>query len=153
MILPRRGVLVPEIDLGQQLKLLEVRCEIERLVARKAASQADEAERETFSTLAEGLDRAAHEDDAAAFMQLDLQFNRMTLAAARNDHATRTMRPMQGLSRRFGYRHDRETLDLERCANLHRAVAVAIAAGEPEAAAAASDLLPDYIAEFSRTTI
>ena len=153
VILPRRGVLVSEIDLGQQLRLLEVRREIERLVARKAASRADEAEREAFSTLAEGLARAAQEDDAAAFMQLDLRFNRMTLAAARNDYATRTMRLMQGLSRRFWYRHYRETLDLERCADLHRAVAEAIAAGEPEAAAAASDLLLDYIAEFSRATI
>ena len=153
VILPRRGVLVSEIDLSQQLTLLEVRREIERLIARKAASRADEAERQAFSTLADGLARAAHDNDAAAFMQLDLRFNQMTLAAARNDYATRTMRLMQGLSRRFWYRHYRETFDLGRCAHLHRAVAETIAAGEPERAAAASDALLDYIAEFSRATV
>ena len=35
-ILPRRGVIVSEIDVKSQLRLLEVRREIERLMARAA---------------------------------------------------------------------------------------------------------------------
>src|SRR5262245_3708720 len=35
-ILPRRGIIVSEINIGAQLRLLEVRREIERLVARSA---------------------------------------------------------------------------------------------------------------------
>ena len=37
-ILPRRGVLVSEIDLRSQLRLLEVRRELERLMARAAGA-------------------------------------------------------------------------------------------------------------------
>ena len=153
VILPRRGVLVSEIDLGRQLALLEVRREIERLVARKAAARAGPGERANFAELAEGLGQAARDEDAVAFMRLDLRFNTMTLESCRNDYAVRTMRLMQGLSRRFWYRHYRETLDLGRCAQLHRDVAVRIARAEPDHAADASDALVDYIAEFSRATI
>lgn len=152
VVLPRRGILVSEIDLDRQLDLLEVRREIERLIARGAAARAQPSERGEFARLAVGFGEAARDEDAAVFMRLDLRFNRMSLESCRNDYAARTMRLMQGLSRRFWYKHYRETLDLARCANLHRAVAVAIADGLPDEAAAASDALLDYIAEFSRAT-
>ena len=152
VVLPRRGILVSEIDLDRQLDLLEVRREIERLVARTAAARAGPGERTEFASLAGDLEVTAREEDAAAFMRLDMRFNRMTLASCRNDYAIRTMRLMQGLSRRFWYRHYRETLDLGRCAHLHRSVAIAIADASPDRAAIASDALLDYIAEFSRAT-
>src|SRR3979409_1224013 len=40
--LPRRGIVVSEINVGAQLRLLEVRREIERLVARSAARRASD---------------------------------------------------------------------------------------------------------------
>ena len=45
-ILARRGVLVSEIDLRAQLRLLEVRRELERLMARGAAERATPQRRE-----------------------------------------------------------------------------------------------------------
>lgn len=45
-VLPRRGALVSEINLSRQLMLLELRREIERLCARKAAQRALPEERE-----------------------------------------------------------------------------------------------------------
>ncbi|MGH8742619.1 MAG: GntR family transcriptional regulator, partial [Burkholderiales bacterium] len=52
VILPRRGVMVSAIDVKSQLRLLEVRREVERLVARGAARRASEAERARFAELA-----------------------------------------------------------------------------------------------------
>ncbi|WP_237684223.1 GntR family transcriptional regulator [Pseudaminobacter soli (ex Zhang et al. 2022)] len=152
-VLPRRGALVSEINLSRQLMLLELRREIERLCARKAAQRAAPEEREAFSALADQLAKAASERDDAAFMRLDLQFNQMLLAASRNEFAERAMHRIQGLSRRFWFQHYRESLDLEKCAMLHSKVARAIASGDGDKAAAASDDLIDYIVEFTRSTI
>ena len=67
-ILPRRGVLVSDIDLRSQLRLLEVRRELERLMARGAAERASEEERTQFSGIAAGMYRASDTDDDISFM-------------------------------------------------------------------------------------
>lgn len=152
-VLPRRGVLVSEINLSRQLSLLELRREVERLCARKAAMRATPEEREAFSALADELALVAENRDDAAFMRLDLQFNQALVQASRNEFAERAMRRIQGLSRRFWFQHYREALDLERCARLHEGVARAIAQSNPDAAGAASDALIDYIVEFTRSTV
>jgi DNA-binding GntR family transcriptional regulator len=153
VVLPRRGVMVSDINLARHMSLLEMRREVERLIARKAALRATAAERAAFRRLAEGFAAAAAASDDIAFMRHDRDFNALALAACRNDYAARTMALMQGLSRRFWYRHYREALDLARCARLHHDVAQAIAEGNEAAAAAASDALIDYIEAFARATI
>src|SRR5574340_98264 len=52
VVLPQRGLLVAEIDLTKQLKLLEARREIERLICRAAAKRATAQERQRFAALA-----------------------------------------------------------------------------------------------------
>ena len=152
-ILPRRGILVSEIDLGRHLRLLEVRRELERLNARNAARRSTREDRAAFAELAGALEQAAAAGDDISFMRLDGQFNAMVLEAGRNEFAAKAIRHMQGLSRRFWYQHYQTVLDLPRCARLHKDVAAAIAAGDEAAAAAASDRLIDYIEEFARSTL
>ena len=152
-VLPRRGVLVSEINPSRQLALLELRREIERLCARKAAQRTTPEERLRFAALADALAAAADTRDDAAFMRLDLEFNEIMIEASRNEFAERAMRRIQGLSRRFWFQHYRETLDLERCARLHESVARAIADGDADNAAKGSDALIDYIVEFTRATV
>ena len=152
-ILPRRGVLVSDIDLRSQLRLLEVRRELERLMARGAAERASDEERAQFSEIASGMYRASENEDGISFMRLDQQFNTLVSLAARNEYASRSMGLMHGLSRRFWYQHYREAADLPLCARLHAAVAEAIARREPDKAADASDRLVDYIESFARSTL
>jgi DNA-binding GntR family transcriptional regulator len=152
-ILPRRGVLVSDIDLRSQLRLLEVRRELERLMARGAAERASEEERTRFSAIASGMYRASENEDDISFMRLDQQFNTLVSLAARNEFASRSMGLMHGLSRRFWYQHYKEAADLPLCARLHAAVAEAIAGREPDKAAEASDRLIDYIESFARSTL
>jgi DNA-binding GntR family transcriptional regulator len=152
-ILPRRGVLVSEIDLRSQLRLLEVRRELERLMARGAAERATEEERAQFAEIAKGMQRASDKEDDISFMRLDQQMNSLISLSARNEFASRSMGLMHGLSRRFWYQHYKEAADLPLCARLHAAVAGAIADRDPDRAAAASDRLIEYIESFARSTL
>lgn len=153
VILPRRGVLVSEINLRSQLRLLEVRRELERLMARLAAERGTAAEAQAFSDIAEGMREAAAGADDLAFMRLDRQLNLLVSQAARNEFATRSMGLTYGLSRRFWYQHYKQAADLPLAAKLHAELAQAIAARTPQDAARASDALIDYIESFTRRTL
>ena len=152
-ILPRKGILVSDLNPRNQLLLLEVRRELERLLSRAGAERATPAQREKMLDVADGMDRAAKTNDDIAFMRLDRGFNQLMIEAAHNDYAARSMKLLQGLSRRFWYMHYREAADLPLCARLHANQARAIAKGNGEAAARASDKLMDYVETFTRATV
>jgi DNA-binding GntR family transcriptional regulator len=152
-VLPRRGILVSAINLETQLKLLEVRRELERLMAKLAAERADETQRRAFAEIAKGMLAAADKSDDRAFMRLDQKFNALIAAASRNEFATRSMGLMNGLSRRFWYQHYKQAADLPHAAKLHAHVANAVSRGQPDAAAKASDDLVAYIESFARKTL
>lgn len=153
VIMPRRGIMVSEVNIQTQLRLLEVRRELERLIARGAAKRATEAERIRFAAIAAGMEKAGHGNDETVFMRLDREFNLLGLQAARNEFAAGAMVLMQGLSRRFWYIHYKEAADLPLAARLHADIARAIAGGDKEGAAKASDRLMDYIEAFTRATL
>lgn len=152
-ILPRKGILVSDINPRNQLLVLEVRREIERLLSRAGAERATEAQRAQLREIAQGMERAGKANDDIAFMRLDRELNRLMIEASHNDYAARSMKLLQGLSRRFWYMHYREAADLPLCARLHANQARAMAQGASEAAARASDKLMDYVESFTRATV
>ncbi|MEC8775496.1 MAG: GntR family transcriptional regulator, partial [Pseudomonadota bacterium] len=143
LILPRKGILVSEINPGKQLLLLEVRRELERLLARSGAQRATDEERERFTEIADGMERAERENDDLGFMRLDDALNKLIATAAHNEYANRAIGLTHGLSRRFWYVHYKEAADLPVAARLHAKLARAIAGGDSAAAATASDELVD----------
>ncbi len=153
IILPRKGILVSDINPRNQLLVLEVRREIERLMSRAGAARATDAQRERLKEIAQGMDEAAKTDDDISFMRFDREMNALTVDAAHNEYAARSMKSLQGQSRRFWYMHYREAADLPLCARLHANQARAIAKGDAEAAARASDKLMDYVEVFTRATV
>jgi DNA-binding GntR family transcriptional regulator len=152
-ILPRRGVIVSDINVKAQLRLLELRREIERLVARGAARRATDEERARFAELARGFEQAARGGDDVAFLRIDREFNELCLRAARNEFAETAMTAMAALSRRFWYLHYKQAADMPVTAKLHANIARAVARADPEAAGAASDALLDNIETFTRSTV
>ena len=152
-VLPRKGILVSDINPRNQLLVLEVRREIERLLSRAGAERANQQQRDQFTEIAQGMDRASKRNDDIAFMRLDRELNRLMIEAAHNDYAARSMKLLQGLSRRFWYMHYRDAADLPLCARLHANQARAIARGNREAAARATDKLMDYVENFTRATV
>jgi DNA-binding GntR family transcriptional regulator len=153
VILPRKGILVSETDPRKQLLVLEVRRELERLLARLGSQRASDEQRERFREIADGMDRAARTNDDVAFMRLDRELNLLISEAAHNDYATRAMRQLHGHSRRFWYLHYKQAADLPLCARLHASQARAIAGGDAKRAAEATDRLIDYAETFTRATL
>ncbi|HLH89801.1 MAG TPA: GntR family transcriptional regulator [Xanthobacteraceae bacterium] len=152
-ILPRKGILVSDLNPRTQLLVLEVRRELERLLSRAGAERASAEQRAQLIRIADGMDRAAKTNDDMAFMRLDREMNALVVEAAHNDYAARSMKLLQGLSRRFWYMHYREAADLPLCARLHANQARAIAKGNAEQASRASDKLMDYVETFTRATV
>jgi DNA-binding GntR family transcriptional regulator len=149
-ILPRRGVLVAPVDGREQLLVVEVRRELERLISRSAAERATDTQRASFAAIADGMDRAGRADDALEFLRLDRELNLLMLEAAHNAFAARAMQLLAGLSRRYWYQHHRDAADLPLCARLHAAQARSVSTGDAAAAGAASDALMDYVAAFTK---
>ncbi len=152
-ILPRRGVIVSAIDIKAQLRLLEVRREVERLTARCAAKRATPGERKMFATLADTFEKSSRSGDEVGFMRCDRAFNELCVAAAHNEFIVGAMSMMSSLSRRFWFLHYKQAADMPHTARLHAAMAHAIAAGDEAGAAAASDTLIDTIEEFTHATV
>ena len=152
-ILPRKGVLVSDTNPQKQLLLLEVRRELDRLMARTGAVRASTDEREQFKVIADNMEATATARDGVAFMRHDVKFNALLAAACHNEYAKRAMRLINGLSRRFWFMHFQRSADLPLCARLHANMARAIGAGDPDGAAIAADALVDYVEIFTRATI
>lgn len=153
IVLPQRGLLISPIDVAKQLRLLETRREVERLICRNAARRATHEQREHFKRLASEFAHSARGGDDVAFVRADREFNELCLVAARNEFAEGAMRLMHGLSRRFWYLHYKEAADLPMMAKLHSAVAAAIARGDVDGAGQALDALLDNIEDFTRATV
>lgn len=152
-ILPRRGVIVSDINVKAQLRLIELRREVERLVVRSAARRATEAERKRFAELADRFEKSARQNDDTTFMRVDREYNDLSVSAAKNEFAAGAMSLMHSLSRRFWYMHYKQAADMPEVAKLHADIARAIATGDEGAAGAASDRLLDMVESFTRATV
>ena len=152
-IFPRRGIIVTEINVASQLRLLETRRELERLIARSAARRATADERDRFRALAAAFEAAAKANDDVTFLRIDRDFNVLCSAASHNEFAAGAMSLMHSLSRRFWYLHYKQAADMPLTAKLHADIARAIAAGDEERAAKANDRLLNLIEKFTRSTV
>jgi DNA-binding GntR family transcriptional regulator len=150
--LPRRGVVVSDINIVDYLALLETRRVLDRLVATKAARRATPAQREALRKTASGMQRAAAREDMNEFMRLDTAFDQLVEAAARSAFALQASVPLHAHCRRFWYLY-RHNGDLPRAADLHAGLMEAVAAGDEDAAGQASDALVNYLEEFARTAL
>lgn len=153
-IMPRRGIRVSEFDIPAQLRMLEVRREVERLMARSAAMRASPEQKSRFQQISQGMRASAAATDDIGFMRLDRAFNEALAASARNEFATAAIGLMAGLSRRFWFMHHLNVHDdLAVMAGHHAAVADAIGAGDADAAGHAMDTLLDYIGAITRAAV
>jgi DNA-binding GntR family transcriptional regulator len=153
VILPRRAIIVSEVNVKSQLRLLEVRRELERLIARSAARRATPEERTRFQELARLFEKSAKVNDDVTFMRTDREFNTLCVNATRNEFAAGAMSLMHSLSRRFWYIHYKQAADMPLTAKLHADIARAIAGEDEEGAAKATDRLLDVIEKFTLDTV
>jgi DNA-binding GntR family transcriptional regulator len=153
-ILPSRGVLITEVDVKHQLLLIEVRRELERLIATRAARLATPKERAQMIVIAGEMERAAQSEDETRFARADRQLDILLDSGARSFVASQTVRPLRSLSRRFWFQNYRsQPGSLMASSQVHTRVAQAVGSEDVRAAAKASDAQMDYIESFARATI
>ncbi len=152
-IVPRSGVIVSEIEVSDQLNLIEVRRELEKITAGRAARLALDMQRKQFEKLAEAFDAAARQNDDSIFIGADREFNQLLVETAQNKYVTYALAPIEAQTRRFWYLHFKRFGDLPKVAGLHANIARAIAANDEKKARQASDKLLDYVEEYTRKTM
>lgn len=162
VVLPQRGTLVSEIDVAMQLRAVEVRREVERLIVTLASRRGTVEERKAFATLAARFETTAEAASRTGapdtkrdkvFMRTDREFNELCVKASRNEFAANAVGLMHGLCRRFFFAHFREPKVLERTARLHAALARMISKGDEKGAARVLDELMDNNEAVTRITV
>ncbi|WP_332826311.1 GntR family transcriptional regulator [Ramlibacter sp.] len=152
-IIPRSGVVVTAVDVRLQLEVLETRREIDRLLARASAKRATPAERKAIAELAQVTEQSVKNGDIREFLRHDAELNVWLTRAARNSVAAGIAGPLHSVSRRFWFYHLGEDGVFQETASLHLEIIRAIAAGEADQAAAASDRLIDHLMQFTTGTL
>ena len=152
-IMPRKGIAVTDLDPAKQLLMLELRRDLEKLLARSGALRATEQERSAFIAIADKMDEIATGGSDIAFMRQDYELNQLMAQAAHNEYASRAIGLIHGLARRFWFVHYKTTANLPLCCALHATLAREVAQGDPETAATAVDALMDYLEDFTGASL
>lgn len=150
--IPRRGMMVTDINIGEQLTLLETRRVLDKLVAARSARLATPEQRTALRECAPTMVAAAKENDLPEFLRKDRFCDEILATACRNPFAIQALAPLHAHCRRFWYYYQNDG-DLKTVAQLHADLMAAVASGEENHAEAASDALIDYLSEFTRTTL
>jgi DNA-binding GntR family transcriptional regulator len=152
-ILPKRGIFIADLDPQKQLRVLETRRELERLICKKAAKRANAAERKEFERIAKDFRKAQKEKNESLFLKVDKELNELTITAAKNEYAGAAMASLHGMSRRFWFGNSQHIQNISDMAALHAAIAEAISAGKDTEAGKALDKLVDHVEEFTKKTL
>lgn len=148
-IMPRRGCVVADCRFGDELNVIEVRRPLELAVVRGAAKRATPEQRRQFGEIADRMVTALEGNDFDAFARLDAEFNQLCLAACGNAIAASMMRLISTQNRRFWFMHHGRTLPREGVES-HVEMARAIAGGDVDRAATATERLLNYVEELAR---
>ena len=148
-IMPRRGCVVADCRFGDELNVIEVRRPLELVLARGAAERATPEQRRQFTETADKMVAALEGNDFDAFARLDSEFNQLCLDACRNVIAASMMRLISTQNRRFWFMHHGRSLPREGVES-HVEIARAIASGDADEAAKATDRLLNYVEALAR---
>ncbi|GLH73123.1 GntR family transcriptional regulator [Geothrix limicola] len=149
---PRRGLLVREMNVAEHFALLEVMRPLDHLLATKAARWATEAQRKALRGEAKGILEAAKKGDKHAYLFHDRECDRIVMQAAHNPFAMDALTPLYSHCRRIWCSYSRGS-DLLLSAEKHARLMLAVAEGDEEEAGRASDALLDFLESFSRAVI
>ena len=149
---PRKGIIVSDIHITDQLAILETRRALERIIVSKATRRATSDQRKILSEYAVSIQSAAEQNNLNSFIHIDHEFDHILGEASRNPFAAEACSPLRAHCRRFWYRYHHDE-DLSKSAKLHAAIMAGIAENQEKKAVAASDVLIDYLEKLTREAI
>jgi DNA-binding GntR family transcriptional regulator len=135
VILPRRGILVADLNLTDLQKIFEVRIELEIFAVRLAAERATPEQIAEMEALFESADTIIRHGDHRQLIQLDHQAHQLIVKAAHNEFLEESLERLYNHVLRLWY------VSLHRVSRLREAIAehqdliAAIKAGQGERAA------------------
>ncbi len=151
---PRKGILIPQMSVEVQLKLLEVRRSLEEQAVRFAAHRSTVEQKEQMFQLAEQLLDERLYEDPKQYGETLKKVHRAVADSTQNEYLTMAMLPLQGLSRRFWFAHIQSfRQEFKVAGKLHATTLKAICHGDESQAAEASLAVNDYLTEFAYHTI
>lgn len=153
VILPRRGVMVAESNVAEQLRVLEVRRPLQRLTALCAARRATAMQRMTMLEYASVLEEHGSARLGEEFFLWTRKSHMLLEEAAHNEIIKDVMAPLHARSRRFWYNHYERYGDLPKASEVHAALLRNISVGDETLAEQSADALIAYLEGFARATI
>jgi DNA-binding FadR family transcriptional regulator len=136
----------------KELKLLEVRLELERLLTKCAVHRATDEHRALMRVIIEQL-RTEVPKESLRFGQLLRDVHEVLTRAADNEFLTSLMDRVHALSRRFWYAHHEKLGDVTQAATLHAERLVHVVNGDLKRAEAASDAIVAYVEAYVRRLV
>jgi len=150
--LPRKGVFIRQLKVEDELAILEIRRPVERMLSCKAARLATRAQRDNLRFCVDCMVQAAIAGDVHRYLHFDQECDRIIYETSRNPFAIDFVALLYVHSRRFWVAYSQET-DWVRIAHLHSEMMNAVADGDEERTALASDALIDYLEGFCKSVI
>ncbi|CAN7322984.1 GntR family transcriptional regulator [Neorhizobium sp. LjRoot104] len=143
---PRVGLQVSEIIESDHDSIMQVRRQLEPVVAALVAERASEEQRSALLDCAKAMGAAAATGDIPGFLEADKRFDEILEDACPNRFLTSALAPLQTHSRRRWF----STASVERmdqAVTLHVAVIRAIRSGDAEAARRVMETLLAYLTD------
>jgi DNA-binding GntR family transcriptional regulator len=148
-IIPRRGVMVSPIDLGDLALLYESRSILEPYVHRLAAARGSVEHWNVMSAALQRVDDMGDDAPWTELLDVDRICHEEVWAAADNRFLTQTLDLLYSQSERLWHQYVRDVSDLRHALKEHQLVLNALRAGDGDTAA---DLIERHVRNFENQT-
>lgn len=148
-VIPRRGVMVTNIELGDLALLYETRTMLEPYVHRLAAKRGTEHHWTTMQTALDRVDALGADAPWDELLAADRVCHEQVWAAAENRFLTQTLEMLYTQSERLWHHYVRDVADLHTALDEHRRILDALRAGDGDTAA---ELIDGHVRAFERQT-
>ena len=150
--MPRRGIVVTDINVSEQLALLDTRRVLDELIVKQACKRANKEQIERLKTVANKMENAADSESIPEFMRLDKEFDSILNEASRNIYAAQATTPLHAHCRRFWYYYRRNN-DLRESTSFHTDIMKAVSVQDETKAVQASNKLIDFLVDFTKSIL
>jgi DNA-binding GntR family transcriptional regulator len=148
-VIPRRGVMVSAIDLGDLALLFESRSMLEPYVHQLAAARGTSAHWDVMEAALDRVDTLGTRAGWTELLAADRVCHEQVWLAAENRFLTQTLDLLYSQSERIWHRYVRDVSDLHSALDEHREVLAALRAGDGPRAAA---IMERHVKSFENQT-
>lgn len=152
-IAPREGIFISGIDYPGQIKIIQARRGIEKLIISEATQCATEQEREGMRALILQLEDLKTRPDMREYLRAHFGLTQLLGNASRNSYAAEFYAMLQTLARRFLFFHQNRYTNLTTICDLHIRQLQAVVDGVVEKAVETVDARNDYAENFARSIL